>query len=434
MKKIKYNGISEYVYYEKLENGLEVYMYPQKSAKNFYLTFNTRFGSMNTKFKCENGKTIKVPNGTAHFLEHQMFQEDDGHTAFEKYATLGSSVNAFTTYNLTCYEVISSSNFKENLEYLLDYVQNPVFESSSIQNEKGIIKEEIKMYDNNPNAVSSFGLEYNLNVKDNHKYLISGLEEDINKINSDILYKTYECFYQPGNMFMVLTGNFNPLEALGIIKENQKKKSFGNFKKITTLREKEPIEVYKAYEEKNMDVATPKVRIAYKIPKNAFKGYDELTLRIYLDAILSLKFGPTSDLLEKMSNENLISFDILTSREVRDDYVAIIIYLESDYIEEVIELVREELQKIKITKEELSRIKKANIANFIMHFNDIISVCEDIQDDILNEGKITENIMEIYKGLKVEDANKIASQIDLKNECIYIITNDNQTKSSLNKD
>ena len=426
MKKIKYVGIDEYIYYEKLNSGLEIFMYPNKTAKNFYLTFNTKFGSMNTKFKYEGEKGItKVPNGTAHFLEHQMFQEENGHTAFEKYASLGSSINAFTTYNLTCYEVISSNNFKENLEYLLDYVQNPIFVESSIKNEKGIIKEEIKMYDNNPNAVSTFGLEYNLNVKDNHKYPISGCEEDIKEINSEILYKTYDAFYQPSNMFIVLTGNFNPLEALGIIKENQKKKQFDLPKKVITIKEKEPSKVFKNYEEKNMSVATPKIRMAYKIPKKDFKGYNKLTLRIYLDAILSLKFGSTSDLLEKMTEENLISFDILPSREVRDDYVVINIYLESEYIEESIELIRDELKKIKITKEELSRIKKANVANFIMHFNDIISVCEDIQDDVINEGNITSNILDIYKNLKVEDANKIASKISLENECIYIITDHN---------
>lgn len=422
MKKIKYIGIDEYVYYEKLDNNLEVFMYPKKSAKNFYLTFNTRFGSVDTKFKYGN-EIITVPNGTAHFLEHQMFQEEDGETAFQKFAKLGSSVNAFTTYNLTCYEVISSSNFKENLEILLDCVQNPVFASASIQNEKSIIKEEIKMYDNNPNAVSSFGLEYNLNVKDNHKYLISGTEEDIKGINADILYKTYDAFYQPSNMFLVLTGSFNPLEALGIIKENQKKKEFKPFEQVKTIKNKEPLSVFKPYEEKNMDVTLPKIRIAYKIPKTCFKEINNLELRIYLDAILSLKFGPTSDLLERLINENLLTFDILTSRDIRDNYVLLTFYLESEYVEEVIELIRNELKNIKITKDELMRVKKVCIANFIMHFNDVISVCEDIQDDVMEYGRITSNILDIYKGLKLNTINELASSIDLTNECIYIIRN-----------
>ena len=424
MKKIKYNGVDEVVYYEKLDNGLEVFMYPSKTVKNYYLTFNTRFGSMNTVFKYSDSKEwIKTPQGTAHFLEHQMFQENDGHTAFEDFARLGSSVNAFTTYNLTSYEVVSSDKFKENLERLLDYVQNPVFKSSSVQNEKGIIKEEIKMYDNNPSAMSSYGLEYNLNVKDNHKYLISGKIEDINEITADILNKTYDAFYQPSNMFLVLTGKFNPLEALGIIKENQKNKTFNPYKKVITKKEKEPVTVFKPYEEKNMDVATPKINIAYKISKNEFKGLDELRLRLYLDTILSLKFGPTSDILEKMTNENLINFDIYTSKSIRDDYVSINIYLESNYIEEVIELVREELKNIKITKEEITRAKKVYISNFIVHFNNIFNVCEDIQDDIINEGYINKNILDIYNELNVSDANMVASKIDISNECVYIIKN-----------
>lgn len=424
MKKIKYSGVEEYIYYEKLENGLEVYMYPNKTAKNYYLTFNTRFGSMNTEFKYSDSKEIiKVPHGTAHFLEHQMFQEADGHTAFEDYARLGSSVNAFTTYDLTAYEVISSDKFKENLERLLDYVQNPVFKSSSVQNEKGIINEEIKMYDNNPNAMSSYGLEYNLNVLDNHKYLISGTEDDIKKITPEVLYKTYDAFYQPSNMFLVLTGKFNPLEALGIIKENQKKKEFKPYRKVTTKKEKEPINVFKAYEEKDMDVTTSKIRVAYKLAKKAFKGIDDLHLRLYLDAILSLKFGPTSDLFEKMTNENLINFDIFSSCSIRADYVALVFYLESDYIEETVELIKNELQSIKVTSEEIKRVKRVFISNFLVHFNNIFNVCEDIQDDIINEGIISKNILNIYNSLNAKDANDIASKIDVDNECIYIIKN-----------
>lgn len=426
MKKIKYSGIDEYVYYEVLENGLEIYMYPNKLSKNFYLTFNTRFGSLNTKFKyADNDEIIEVPNGTAHFLEHQMFQLEDGHTAFEEYAKLGSSINAFTSYNITCYEVISSNNFKENLVLLLDYVQNPVFIQSSIQNEKGIIKEEIKMYDNNPNAVSSFSLEYNVNVKDKHKYLISGTKEDIKKINADVLYKTYDAFYQPGNMFLVLTGNFNPLEALGIIKENQKQKEFNNYRKVITIKEKEPKEPFSKYAEKIMDVTLPKIRVAYKLSKKDFKGIDETKLRIYLSAILNTKFGLTSDLLEKMTNENLITSNIITNYSIRDDYILISFYLESEYIEEVLELIREEIKNIKITKEELNRNKKVKTANFIMHFNDVVSVCEDIQDDILNYNKITTDILDLYKNLKVEEANEIAKKINLANECIYIIKSEN---------
>ncbi len=422
MKKITYKDADEVVYYEKLNNGLEVYMYPKDTARNFYLAYNVKFGSMDTEFKSgKERKFTKVPCGTAHFLEHQMFQEDNGHTAFEYYATLGSSVNAFTTYNYTSYEVVASDRFKENLEYLLQYVGNPVFKNSSVEKEKGIIKEEIKMYDNAPVSVLNFGLEYNLNNVDGHKYLISGTKDDIKEITADTLNKCYETFYTPANMFLVLTGKFSPLEALGIIKEDQAKREVVARKKVTRRKEKEPMTVPEPYYVREMDVSTPKLKIAYKIDKNAFKNYSDMDLKIYLDAILNAKFGETSDLYETVMDSNLAMFGIVTAREVRDDYVLISFEMDTDYKEEVIDLIRNELKNIKITKDELEGVKRVNIANFIMHFNDVLEVAQDIEDDVLANGKIEENILDIYKSMEVRTANNIASLINTKNECIYYI-------------
>lgn len=422
MKKITYKDTDETVYYEKMPNGLEVYMYPMERAKNFYLTFNVKYGSIDTEYKKGKDKDYRqVPNGTAHFLEHQMFQEGGGHTAFEKFTKLGSSVNAFTTYNYTCYEVVASDSFKENLDLLLNYVQHPVFKDTSVNREKGIIKEEIKMYDNTPGSVLNFNLEYNLNQFDAHKYLISGTEEDIKEINADILNDVYDTFYTPSNMFLVLTGKFSPLEALGIIKKNQSKKEFPPRPKVTRRRLKEPLEVETPYEERKMDVSVPKLKIAYKIDKTKFKDYGDLLLKVYLDAILQIKFGPTSDLLEHMLDENLITWDLYASRELRDDYILLSFETETEYKEQVIDLIRAELKNIKITKEDLERIKKSNIASFILHFNDIIAVAEDMEDDILNNGKIEENIMDVYNEMNLTNMQKIASLIDIENEAIMYI-------------
>lgn len=422
MNKILYRGVGEKVYYERLANGLDVFLCPSETAKNFYLTLNVKFGSVDTEFKVDKDKKFTVvPNGTAHYLEHQMFQEDDGHTAFEHFAELGSSVNAFTTYEYTSYEVVASDKFKENLEYLLDYVQNPVFKEKSVNKERGIIKEEIKMYDNTPMSVLNFGLEYNLNKVDKHKYLISGTEEDIKAIDAQVLYKCYDTFYTPSNMFMVLTGKFAPLEALGIIKSNQAKKEFAEPKKVVRKQPKEPEEVSKPYETRTMDVSTPKLKIAYKLDKSKFKNYSNLQLKIYFDAIMQLKFGATSDLLESMLEENLILTDMYPAREIRKDYVMISLEMETDYKEQVIDLVRNELKNVKISKEELDRIKKSNKASFILHFNDIISVAEDIESDILSEGRIVEDIMDAYDAMNLKEINDIASKIDISCECIYYI-------------
>lgn len=422
MKKIVYKGVEETVYYEKLPNGLDVYMYPSDTAKNFYLAYNVRFGSVDTEFKVGKDKRFtSVPNGTAHFLEHQMFQEDDGHTAFEYFATLGSSVNAFTTYNYTSYEVTASDHFKENLEYLLRYVENPVFKQNSVSKERGIIKEEIRMYDNTPMSVLNFGLEYNLNNVDGHKYLISGTEEDIKEISAETLQNCYDAFYTPSNMFLVLTGKFLPLEALGIIKSVENEREEQPRKKITRKVYKEPVEVDLPYDVREMDVSVPKLKVAYKIDKDDFKNYSDLDLKIYLDAILVAKFSDISDLYESLTEQNLVMYGMYATRDVRDDYVVLTFEMETDYRDQVLDLIRAELRNIKLSKEELERVKKSNIAAFILHFDDIMDVAQDIEDDVLSSNRITDDIFDIYKNMDLRMANDIASKINIDNECVYFI-------------
>ena len=182
MKKIKIEKTDEFLYYKKLNNGLELYVLPNISQKNFYITFSTKFGSINTEFKTSNNSNFKkVPNGIAHYLEHLMFNMESG-SAFDFFSKLGASVNAFTSYNVTCYEVFSSTYFKENLNYLLDYVQTPYFTKEGVINERGIIKEEINMYENNPNTELTYKAYENIFVNDLRKNYISGTKEDIKKI------------------------------------------------------------------------------------------------------------------------------------------------------------------------------------------------------------------------------------------------------------
>ena len=231
MKKIIINKTKEELYYHKFDNGLELYVLPNINQKNFYITLNTKFGSINTEFKTSSEKFKKVPNGIAHYLEHLMFNMEGG-TAFDFFSKIGSSVNAFTSYNITCYEVFSSTYFKENLNYLLDYVQTPYFTKENVNNERGIIKEEINMYKNNPNVELTYATFSNVFVNDNRKYLISGEVDDIKNITVDDINLCYETFYNPNNMFIVINGNVNPYEDLAIIEENQKNKKFNSFRFI----------------------------------------------------------------------------------------------------------------------------------------------------------------------------------------------------------
>jgi len=422
MKKIKIDKTSEVLYYKKLNNGLELYVLPNINQKNFYITYSTKFGSINTEFKANNSSSFtKVPNGIAHYLEHLMFNMENG-SAFDYFSKLGSSVNAFTSYNVTCYEVFSSTYFKENLEYLLDYVGTPYFTKESVNNERGIIEEEISMYENNPNSELVYKAYNNIFVNDKHSELISGKKEDIKKITIDNLYECYNTFYNPNNMFIIITGNVNPYEALAIIEENMSKKEYNN-PTIINKSFNEPIKVKTEYEEKYMNVEINKVNISFKIPKKNFKclGLSDIELEIYIGLLFNILFGSTSILQDKLITSKIVSNGINISKTFTKDYIVVSLLSDTEYVETYINMVRDTMKNIKISESELERKLKVYKSNYILHFDDIELVNNNIQDNILMHGKVVNNYLNIYENINIDKLNEVIKRIKNKSESILVI-------------
>ena len=421
MKKIKINNTNETLYYHKYDNGLELYVLPNINQKNFYITFNTKFGSINTEFKNKDNKDITVPNGIAHYIEHLMFNMENGN-AFDFFSKLGASVNAFTTYDLTCYEVYSSTYFKENLNYLLDYVQTPYFKKEDVNNERGIISEEINMYKNNPNTELTYKTFENIFVNDKRKYLISGEIEDIKKINVDNILECYNTFYNPNNMFVIITGNVNPYEALAIIEENQSKKQFNNID-ISNKVINEPLKVNEKYTELEMNVETNKVSITYKIPKKNFKKLNlkyEL-LQLYITLLIDILYDSTSEIQDRLISSSKIQNGINIKKTYTKDYIIISLMTESDYPETLIKMIKEVINNIKLNESDLIRKVKVYKSNYILHYDDIELVNSNIQDNILQFGKVLDNNMNLYDELNIKKLNEISKLINNRSESILII-------------
>ena len=422
MEKIDIIGTKEKLYYEKLNNGLEIYIIPNNNQKNYYITFNTKFGSCNTEFKTKDNKSYKkVPNGIAHYMEHLMFNMEDG-SAFNYFSKLGASVNAFTTYNFTCYEVYSSTYFKENLNYLLDFVQTPYFTNDAINKERGIISEEIKMYDNNPNTELTYSALKNIFVSDNRKNLISGTIEDIKKINKENIMLCYNTFYNPNNMFIVITGNVNPYEALSIIEENQSNKEFNN---ITFVNKEvtEPRTVNETYKEIFMNVETNKVSVSYKIPRKIFKKLDLLDeeLNTYISLIFNILYGTTSDIQDKLISTKVIQNGININKIYTKDYIIVSLTTESDYTETLIRMIKDTFKNINIDLSTLKRKIKVFKSNYILHFDDIELVNNNIQDDLVEHNKFINNYMDIYNEININLINEIAGLLKSSTESILVI-------------
>ena len=415
MNKIEILGTKETLFVEHLDNGLDIYMVPKEAVKNFYITLNVKYGSIYTNYKW-NGENYEDPKGIAHYLEHLMFNMPEG-DAFNYFGELGSSVNAYTSNEVTCYEVFSNSKFKENLSYLLKMVFTPYFNKELVNKERGIITEEIKMYDDDPATLLFHNLYDNLFINDERKYLVGGTVEDIKNIKVDNIENAYKAFYQPSNISLIVTGNFNPEEVVAITSEVMSGFGFAENSLPELLTYEEPFEVNNEYILKEMDnVNKSKVVLGYKLPKNNFKSLklSKLELRLYLNLIMQINFGNTSIINEEMKSNGILNKTIGFRLEETDEYFIPIFIAETDYPDYFVTRIKEVMNKIAVNDESIKRKTKVAISNLIWLFDDIESVNTSIQDDILKYGTVITDIYQIYKSLNVDTALKVLNKLDKK--------------------
>ena len=407
MNKVELLGGKEVLYTEHLDNGLDIYMIPNDKVQNFYITLNVKYGSIYTSYKCNN-KVTNNPKGIAHYLEHLMFNMD-GEDPFEYFSTLGSSVNAFTSNNITCYEVFANSKFKENLSYLLKFVYTPYFTKELVNKERGIITEEIKMYEDDPSTALFHKLYQNILINDEHRYLISGTKEDIKNIKHDDIKNIYDTFYHPKNMFLIITGNFNPEESVAITNEFMKNINFNSYLNPKINSKEEPFKINNEYTEYEMNVVKDKVITGFKIPKKNFKSLklSPIMLKLYFKIIMGINYGSTSLLNEEMKSNGIINKSIGLRLTELDDYYLMNFFTETDYPDYFINRIKEVFNNISITKEDLNRKIKSSISSYIWLFDDIESLNLTMQDSIIDYDMFITDIVSIYKSLNIDTAKKV---------------------------
>lgn len=411
MKKIKLENTNEVLYYDKLDNGLEIYMLPNNNVNKFYLTLNTRFGSINTKFKYDN-KEYDMPKGIAHYLEHLSFNMENG-SVFDHYSKIGSSINAFTTYDITSYNVTSNNRFKENLEYLLEYVYTPYFTKELFQSEKGVIEEEVKMYKDDPGMTIVNGTLNNVFVNDERKYLVGGTVKDVKSIKLEDVITCYNAYYNPKNMFLIITGNFNPNEALAITSEQMNKLNINNDFNVKDIYPKEPEKVNKKEEIIKMNVDKPKVSIGIKIPKNNFKNLklDNYLLKIYISSILDINFGNTSLLLEELQKGSIVD-DLDYTVIESNDYFIVLILSSTYYPEYFKDKIIEKFNSLNIEDSDLKIVAKVNISNYILLFDSVVAVNNYIMDEVMDNNEVNTGFMNIMRNLNIDTCKKILTKLN----------------------
>ncbi|WP_017753823.1 EF-P 5-aminopentanol modification-associated protein YfmH [Calidifontibacillus oryziterrae] len=408
MEKITFDQLKEQLFHEKLPNGLEVFLLPKEGFNKTYATFTTKYGSIDNRFvPLGRSDEQQVPDGIAHFLEHKLFEKEDG-DVFAEFSKHGASANAFTSFTRTAYLFSSTSNVKENLEILLDFVQSPYFSEQSVEKEKGIIGQEITMYDDNPDWRVYYGLIENMYKNHPVKIDIAGTIESISNITKDLLYTCYETFYHPSNMLLFVVGPINPEEMIQQIRDNQAKKQFARAPEIKRFFDPEPLEVAEAKRILAMPVQTSKCLAGFKTKNPTRQGIELLQHELTVNVLLDLLFGKSSSNYEKLYDEGLIddTFSFDYSEEYGFGFAMIGGDTENpDELSKRIQTITLNFDVNSISKDYLSRIKKKKIGAFLRALNspeyianqftryqfngmnlfDIVSVLEDIEMARLDE-------------------------------------------------
>lgn len=306
MHKQHYATIGETIYKEKLENGLTVALLPKQEMSKTYAIFATNYGSIDQQF-VPIGETeeIRVPEGIAHFLEHKLFEKED-RDVFQDFGKQGASANAFTSFSTTAYLFSATDQIIENTKTLIDFVQDPYFSEASVEKEKGIIAQEIRMYDDQPDWQSFMGTIKSMFKNHPVNIDIAGTVESIQDITKDDLYTCYRTFYHPENMTLFIAGNFDLDEMLEMIRNNQNEKHFDPLGDIKRSYPEEPEAVAEKEKTMEMPISIPKCIVGIKEPSVPADPAEFVKRDLLMDMVMDHFYSKGGTYYQELYQSSLI--------------------------------------------------------------------------------------------------------------------------------
>lgn len=403
IKEIKNELLNEKYYDIDHPSGLKILVMPKENYASSYAIFATKYGSIDTMIQMQDGSFKEIPEGTAHFLEHKLFESEDL-DAFERFAKTGASANAYTSFDRTGYLFSCSANFKKNLEILLDFVQNPYFTQATVEKEQGIIGQEIDMYKDVPDWEVMFNclrtMYHNLPVRID----IAGTQESIAQITAETLYGCYDNFYNLHNMVLAVAGNVCVNEVIEAA-DKVLKPVDGKMAQRKIIDE--PKEVVENYVEEKLSVATPQFMFGFKeswdAPERTTK--EEISMEILLDMLSGQSSGLYKRLFDGKLINNSFGFEYFTGF----GYSCVLFAGESSDPKKVAEEIVKEINRFRETgfdEVTFERTKKKLYGRMIMGMNDVDGIANNMAVSYFAGEDIFADF-EIYKTITLDDVTEL---------------------------
>lgn len=360
--------LGETVYVGKHSSGLEVRVLPKAGYDSVYALFGVRYGSIDTAVKNADGVFETIPEGTAHFLEHKLFESEELN-AFERFEKTGASANAYTSFEKTAYLFKGSSEIEASLEILLDFVQKPFFTQETVDKEQGIIGQEIRMYQDEPDWQVMFNLLRALYKTHPVRIDIAGTQASIAEIDADLLYRLYDTFYNPANMALTVVGGVEPETVFALVDRCLIKKKGAPCERKFVPEKPAPVQ---SYIEQAMPVAEKQFLLGYKLDLKT----PELTLaeETATDIALEALVGRSSPLFRELLDEELIDMGFGAELFCGHGYACVMIGGTSRDPEAAVKQIRAQLRKVRkqgLDPEAFERAKRKLYGKSVMCYNEI---------------------------------------------------------------
>lgn len=416
---IKNDFLNESLHHLKLDNGLNVYVVEKSDFKSSFCAFGTKFGALDIK-QVFNGKTYDFHTGVAHFLEHKLFESEEA-DVLNLFANLSANVNAFTSYRNTVYFFNSiTSDLKKPLNLLLDFVQDLRITKESVEKEKGIITQEVLMYQNIPTQRLLSEIYCSLYHNTPLRYDIGGSVEDVNAITKEELELCHKINYHPKNMFLIVVSPFNKEEIFKIVEENQKNKKFNEFQDIKTIFEKEPENVFRNEYSVKMPVSINKSCYGLKLSNNENDIKKCIKKEICLKLMLRHIFGKTNKEYQKWLDEGIINDFFGFEVDISKEYSYVLFYKEKGDGRELKEFIDKNFIFENFNEEKLEQFKRSYFSSCMENFNDVTSYGYELVRTIL-DGYNYFDYFDIINSISIDDIYKCYKEIDFNNYSLVTI-------------
>ncbi|MEB3197890.1 MAG: pitrilysin family protein [Candidatus Sericytochromatia bacterium] len=376
-----FETLQERIFEETLPNGLTVQLVPKPGYAKTYAVFTTRYGSIDNHFQLADGPEHRVTDGIAHFLEHKLFEEEWG-DIFHTFSTQGASANAFTSHTRTAYLFSATDEIETNLETLLDFVQRPHLTPENVEKEKGIIEQEIRMYDDMPFWRAYRHLLENLFVESPVRIDIAGTVESIGRIDREALMTCYETFYHPSNMRLCVVGDFDAETMMQRIRDNQARKAYAPPRPIVRHRVAEPATVARQQHRVKLAVSRPLVVLGWK-DKQAIPEAEHLHRELLMGLIQDVVFGRSSVLFQDLLDRGLIDDALSYDYEVGDGYGFSYLGAETDDPQALTEAVQAALEAFVrdgIPEDEFVRAGHKQIGDYLYTLNSPEAIANQVTE------------------------------------------------------